>query len=92
MNKYDWLEVVTRAIGIWLVASGAVAVLNSIGLNTVEIGSALGESMARSTLVVALGTSFIGTAMVLLAPGFIGWLKEKDDAARATHKKGTELS
>ena len=67
MNKYDWLEVITRGIGVWLVAQGLSAIVPSLG---------------NPTIVIALATSFIGTSFVLLAPGFVGWLEQRDDAAR----------
>jgi len=93
MNKYDWLELATRVLGVWLVVNGALGVLNAIGMqaSVAAMGrhvnglSSVSNGAVGSAFLVALGTSFLGTVMVLLAPGFVGWLKNKDARALASN-------
>jgi hypothetical protein len=76
MKKYDWLELATRILGVFFVAQGAIGVLVAIVI------SALSADVGPHAFFTAIGTSFIGTLMLLLAPGFVGWLDEKDAKAR----------
>jgi hypothetical protein len=84
MNKYDWLELATRILGVWFVASGALQVLQTISMRSAVPAKLAGAvDVSGAAFFVAVGTSFLGTIMVLLAPGFVTWLKRKDARARA---------
>jgi hypothetical protein len=84
MNKYDWVEAATRILGVWFVASGALQVLQTISMRSaVPVKLAGAVDVSGAAFFVAIGTSFLGTIMVLLAPGFVTWLKRKDASARA---------
>jgi hypothetical protein len=94
MNKYDWLEFSTRILGVWFVASGALQVVTTISMRTampsefVKMAGAMGTSgVSGASFFIALCTSFLGTIMVLLAPGFVAWLQRKDARARAPHPR-----
>jgi hypothetical protein len=81
MKKYDWLELATRILGVYFVAVGAIGVLGAIVI------SALEADVGPPAFFKAIGTSFIGTVMLLLAPGFVGWLERKDAKARKQQRR-----
>ena len=91
MNKYDWLELATRVLGVWFVASGAIQVLQTISMRSAipaELAGIVNASgVSGASFFAALGTSFLGTIMVLLAPGFVAWLQRKDAGARAPQER-----
>src|SRR5688572_14498290 len=83
MNKYDWLEVGTRVIGVYLVAQG---LLGALGATILSLDLEA-EGILTAMIAAGLLSSFAGTCFVLLAPGFVGWLRGRDEQARSAARR-----
>lgn len=77
MNKYDWIEVGMRLYGAWLMVQGALGIVAILGVAALS-----GSGVATAGFGQVLATSFVGSALLLMAPTAVGWLANRDLHAR----------
>ena len=74
MNKYDWIEVAARVIGLWFVVSALQALVNAIAFAS----GGVGQSLLSQAFFPILSSSFLGTALLVLAPPIRSFLERMD--------------
>lgn len=70
---------VSFAIGVL----GAMAMAVSMRSISLDVAGSSVSNATGAAFFLALGTSFLGTAVLRLAPGFVAWLGTKDARAQA---------